>query len=59
MDTPTTFSNKALMMGLQTRSDEARNLGSWERRGEELKTLGTTQEHEDRDKDHLGVSLGL
>ena len=36
---------------LGTRSDKARNSGSWERRGEELKKLGTTQEHEDRDED--------
>ena len=32
---------------LRVRSDEARNSGSWERRGEELKTLGMTQENED------------
>ena len=46
------------MMGLQAtgyelgaRSDEARNSGSWEQQGDELKKLGTTQEHEDRDED--------
>ena len=55
MDTPTADSRGARMMGLQAtgyelgaRSDEARNSGSWERRGEELTMLGTTQEKEDR-----------
>ena len=44
MDTPTADSDGAWMMGLLamgdelgTRSDEARNSGSWERRGEELR----------------------
>ena len=55
MDTPTVDLEKARMMGLSAtgyelgaRSDKARNSGSWERRGEELKKLGTTQEHEEK-----------
>ena len=55
-DTPTANSDGAWMMGLQetgyklgARSDEARNLGNWKRRDEELKKLGTTQEQEDRE----------
>ena len=38
-------------------NDEARNSRSWERQDEELKTLGTTQENEDRDKDQ-GDKMG-
>ena len=64
-DTPTANFDRAWMMGLRAtgyklgaRSDEARNLGSWERRGEELKKLGTTQEHvKDRDEDQ-GDKIG-
>ena len=50
-DTPIVDSDEAQMMGLWAmgfelgaRSDKARNSGSWKRRGEELKKLGTTQE---------------
>ena len=61
MDTRTTDSDRAWMMGLRatgyklgTGSDGARNSGSWEQREE---MLGTTQEHEDRDEDHMNVTL--
>ena len=52
------------MMGLRVtfyelgaRGDEARNSRSWERRDDELKTLGMTQEHEDKDEDQ-GNKMG-
>ena len=55
--TPTVDLDEAQMMGIQatsyelgTRSDEGRNSGNWERRREELETLGPTQEYEDRDE---------
>ena len=54
-DTPTTDSDGARMMGLWatgyergTGTNEARNSRSWERQGEDLKTLGMTHENEDR-----------
>ena len=64
-DTPTADLDEARMMGLLAmgdelgtrRLDEARNSGSWERRDEELKKLGTTQENEDKDEDQ-GDKMG-
>ena len=57
-DTPSVDYDGARMMGLRVtgyelgiRSDKARNSRSWERRGEDLKMLGMTQENEDKDKD--------
>ena len=53
MNTPTADQDEAQMMDLRamsyelgTTSDKARNSGSWERRGEDLKTLGMTHKHE-------------
>ena len=40
-----------------SRSDKARNLGSWKRRGEDLKTLGMMQEDEGKDNDQ-GDEMG-
>ena len=42
---------------LEAMCDETMNLGSWEWPGKELKTLGMTQENEDRDKDQ-GDKMG-
>ena len=39
---------------LRARSDEARNSRSWERRGEERKTLGMIHENEHKAKDQGG-----
>ena len=50
-DTPTPELDKVQMIGLWARSDEARNLGSWVWRCEELRTLEMTQEHEDKDEE--------
>ena len=46
------------MKGLRATSYEL-GARSWDDEVWNFKKLGTTQEHEDRDKDHLGVSLGL
>ena len=63
-DTPTADSDGARMTRLRAmvyelgiRNDKPRDSGSWEQRGEDLKTLRMTQENEDKDKDQ-GDKMG-
>ena len=58
MDTPITDYDGAQMTRLRVtiyelgiRSDKATNSGCWERRGEDLKTVGMIEDNEDKDKD--------